>query len=194
MYNRVVSERYNQALHEAQAELQKLDERRTALLRLIECLKVLSGDDTYELTPPPGYVPMGLTDEIRKILEITTIYLEPVQIRDSLIQRGVQHTSPKNLLINVHTVLDRIEKELDKFEKDSKTAYRMKDVYRSGMRGMGTLVDPTIYPPAMPPPPSPSRVTFGEIPTPPKRGELPMEPPPAALRQSHVMPRKLKKE
>jgi hypothetical protein len=176
MYNLLVSDKYDQALHEAQAELQKLDERRAALLRLIESLRVVSGDEAYELTPPPGYVPMGLTDEIRKILEITKVYLEPVQIRDSLVQRGVQHSSPRNLLINVHTVLDRIEKELDKFEKDGKTTYRMKDVYRSGMRGMDS------YP----------AVSLGDIPTPPKRPVLPMEPP--LHRESHVMPRKLKKE
>ncbi len=117
---------YNQALHEAQAELARLEERRAVLLRLIQNLKELSPNELYELTPPPGYVPKGLTEEIRTIMALTTIHLDAMQIRDSLITRGFEYSTPKNLLINVHTVLGRIENELDKSERDGKAVYRAK--------------------------------------------------------------------
>lgn len=117
---------YDQALHAAQEELAQLEERRATLLRLIQNLKELSTRESYELTPPPGYVPKGLTEEIRTIMALTTVHLDPVQIRDSLVARGFEYSSPKNLLINVHTVLGRIENEMDVIERDKKKTYRAK--------------------------------------------------------------------
>src|SRR6476620_8404131 len=114
-----MTDKYTEALHQAQEELAYLEERRGILLRLIQGLRELSADDAYELTPPPGYVPKGLTEEIRTILTLTTVPLEPTQIRDSLITRNFPHTSPKNLLINVHTVLGRIEDVLDVTEDEN---------------------------------------------------------------------------
>jgi hypothetical protein len=119
-----MTDKYREALHHAQEELARLEERRTTLMRLIQSLKELSEDDAYELTPPPGYVPKGLTEEIRTILTLTTVPLEPTQIRDSLITRGFEYSSPKNLLINVHTVLGRIEDELDVTEDGGKKRYK----------------------------------------------------------------------
>lgn len=101
-------------------------------MRLIESLVALSGREHLELTPPPGYVPQGLTEEIRTILGLTTVHLTPTQIRDSLIERGFKGSgsSPKNLLINVHTVLSRLwdARELDIVERDGKPAYKKKRV------------------------------------------------------------------
>lgn len=121
-----MTDKYKEALHHAQEELARLEERRTTLMRLIQSLKELSEDDAYELTPPPGYVPKGLTEEIRTILTLTTVPLEPTQIRDSLITRGFEYSSPKNLLINVHTVLGRIEDELDVMEDGGKKRYKVR--------------------------------------------------------------------
>ena len=115
--------RYKDALHAAQDELAKLEERRAVLIRLIVSLKELSEDDRYELTPPPGYVPKGLTEEIRTILGLTTVPLDAVQIRDSMLVRGFSATSPKHLLISVHTVLGRIENELEISEREGKKTY-----------------------------------------------------------------------
>ncbi|HYM76187.1 MAG TPA: hypothetical protein VE377_09440 [Candidatus Dormibacteraeota bacterium] len=125
-----MGDKYQAALHEAQEELERLEQRRAALLRLIQNLKELSDDDAYELTPPPGYVPQGLTEEIRTILALTTVHLTPPEIRDSLVARGFKASSPKNLLINVHTVLSRLHdaRELDEAEKDGKTAFKKRSV------------------------------------------------------------------
>ncbi|SPF31624.1 hypothetical protein SBA1_100080 [Candidatus Sulfotelmatobacter kueseliae] len=117
---------FKAALHQAQGELETLEQRRSVLLRLIQNLKELSEDEAYELTPPPGYVPQGLTEEIRTILSITTVHLTPMEIRDSLITRGFKASSPKNLLINVHTVISRLHdaRELSVAQKDGKPAYK----------------------------------------------------------------------
>lgn len=117
---------YKEALEQAQTELRMLEERRANLLKLIVNLKALSQDELYELTPPPGYEPEGMTAEIRKVLNLTTAHLTATQIRDSLIQRGFSKANPKNLLIAVHTVLGRIEKELDVIERDGKSAFKSK--------------------------------------------------------------------
>jgi hypothetical protein len=119
----VGDDKYTDALHEAQAELARLDERRQALIRLISDLKALSQYDAYELTPPPGYEPKGLTEEIRAIMNLTTVPLDAMQIRDSMLHRGFESSNPKNLLISVHTVLKRIEAELHKGERDGKPTY-----------------------------------------------------------------------
>jgi len=120
----VLSDKYIDALLEAQEELAKLDERRTALVRLVENLKFLAQDEGHdELTPAPGYEPEGLTAEIRKILELTTVPLTAVQIRDSLISRGFRYSSTKNLLIGVHTVLGRISEELETSRREGKPTY-----------------------------------------------------------------------
>ncbi len=115
---------FKDALHQAQAELARLEERKAALIRLIENLKALSENDAYELEPPIGYVPKGLTEEIRTILGLTTVHLDAVKIRDSMLRRGFEKASPKNLLIAIHTVLGRIKNELDVIERDGKPAYR----------------------------------------------------------------------
>jgi hypothetical protein len=139
-----VTEKYRDALHEAQAELVRLDQRRSTLHRLIETLKILAEDDAYELVPPEGYEPKGLTDEIRTILSLTTQALDATQIRDALIKRGFKHSNAKNLLINVHTVLGRIKEELDEVEKDGKPAYRAKSASQSDVAGWNALLSGAI--------------------------------------------------
>jgi hypothetical protein len=122
-----MEDKYRDALHAAQNELKRIEERRTVLLRLIQSLKELSTDEAYELTPPPGYTPKGLTEEIRTIMALTTVHLSAIQIRDALVLRGFEYSSPRNLLINVHTVIGRIEDdELDVIDRDGTKAYKAK--------------------------------------------------------------------
>jgi hypothetical protein len=158
MFNILMSEdKYAEALHEAQAELAKLDERRQTLVRLISDLKALSGSDAYELTPPPGYVPKGLTEEIRTILNLTTVPLDPMQIRDSMLHRGFESSNPKNLLISVHTVLKRIEAELHKGERDGKPTYIAKvRTFDPAYHHMNPPVVSEAARSALPPPPGQS--------------------------------------
>jgi hypothetical protein len=123
-----MSDVFKDALHKAQAELAALEERRETLRKLIENLAKLSDDDRFELEPPPGYEPEGLTQEIRVILGLTATPMTPPEIRDALINRGYKkESSSKNLLISVHTVLTRIDDEVEKTTTtDGRTAYRGK--------------------------------------------------------------------
>jgi hypothetical protein len=133
---------YEEALQKAQEELAKIEERREILLKTIQNLKALSGDELWELSPPPGYEPEGMTAEIRKILNLTLTHLNATQIRDALIQRGFNPTSkPKNLLIAVHTVLSRIENELDVIERDGKPAYKAKPTNVGMFANLGMVTD-----------------------------------------------------
>jgi hypothetical protein len=142
-----MTDTYKQALHAAQEELFRLEERRVALMRLIESLSAVSEDERFELTPPPGYVPQGLTEEIRTILGLTTVHLTPTQIRDSLIERGFKASSPRNLLINVHTVLSRLwdARELDSVEREpGKPAYKKKG--QANSLAQLANIDPNLLP------------------------------------------------
>jgi hypothetical protein len=89
--------------------------------QILDGLDFVSGDILPELEP------IGFTDNIRKILADTSVPLIPTQIRDSLQARGVSGSSSKNLLINVHKVLERIEPELVRTTtSDGKIAYKHK--------------------------------------------------------------------
>jgi hypothetical protein len=121
-----MSEKFKEAMLAAQAELEQLEQRRAALLRVVESLRAASGDEQLEIAPPAGYEPKGLTEEIRTVLKLTTVHLDPVQIRDSLIRRGFTSMTPRNLLISVHTVISRLwdARELDVIQRDGKPAYK----------------------------------------------------------------------
>jgi hypothetical protein len=92
---------------------------------ILEGLEVVSSDI------PPSFEAAGFTDHIRKILTETPSPLLPTQIRDALQAHGITGSSPKNLLINVHKVLERIKPELDHFvTSERKSAYRHKSAPR----------------------------------------------------------------
>jgi hypothetical protein len=108
------------------------DEAEQNKRELIGLDQVLEGLDFVSGDAPPDFEPTGFTDNIRKILTETPLPLVPTQIRDSLQARGISGSSAKNLLINVHKVLERIEPELEtSATSDGKTAYRHKAAARS---------------------------------------------------------------
>jgi hypothetical protein len=73
------------------------------------------------------FEPVGFTDSIRKILSETQMPLTPPQIRYALEQKGITGSSSKNLLINVHKVIERIESELiPTLNSEGKPAYKRK--------------------------------------------------------------------
>jgi hypothetical protein len=106
-------------------ETKKLnDEAEQNKRELIGLDQILGGLDFVTSDVPPDE-PIGVTDNIRKILTETTVPLVPTQIRDSLQARGIEGSSAKNLLINVHKVLDRLGPELVlSTTPEGKAAYR----------------------------------------------------------------------
>ena len=92
---------------------------------LIGLDQILDGLDFVSSDEHMDSEPIGFTDSIRKLLTETPIPLAPTQIRDSLQARGIVGSTPKNLLINVHKVLERIEPELvSSTTTDGKTGYK----------------------------------------------------------------------
>ena len=94
------------------------------LEQIVEGFEFLSSDIPPELEKP------GFTEQIRRILQQTIAPLTAVEIRDELLAGGVEHSSAKNLLISVHTVLGRLESDLKKSEKGGKSAYAWKHTVR----------------------------------------------------------------
>jgi hypothetical protein len=103
------------------------DEAEQNKRELIGLDQILDGLDFVSSDIPPDFEPTGFTDSIRKILSETHVPLVPTQIRDALQSRGITGSSAKNLLINVHKVLERIADELEESTTpDGKTEYRRK--------------------------------------------------------------------
>ena len=91
---------------------------------ILDGLEFLSTDRPPELEAP------GFTEQVRRVLQQTSGPLTATEIRDCLLATGVKHTSLKNLLISVHTVLGRIKSDLRESEKAGKPAYKWKRRFR----------------------------------------------------------------
>ena len=107
-------------------EKKKLDSEVEKIKReLIGLDQILDGVEFMTSEVPPDLEPSGFTDKIRKILSETSVPLVPTQIRDALEASGTTGSSSRNLLISVHTVLERIKSELEgSTTSDGKTAYK----------------------------------------------------------------------
>ena len=134
------AQRRKQELHLRLAQIpeekKKLDDEIQAMKReLIGLDQVLEGLEVMTSGPVPTPEPAGFTDKIRKLLSETSVPLVPTQIRDELEKSGVTGASPKNLLISVHTVLERIDDELEKVARasDGKIAYKRKVRWGTGL-------------------------------------------------------------
>lgn len=105
-----------------QSEEDQIMRQLSGLDQITEGLDFMSGS-----TGLPDLEPVGFTDRIRKILSETKEPLLPTQIRELLVAQGQTASSAKNLLINVHTVLSRIESEIKKVKIAGKIAYISKN-------------------------------------------------------------------
>jgi hypothetical protein len=91
---------------------------------MLDGLEFLSTDRPPELEAP------GFTEQVRRVLQQTLEPLTAIEVRDSLLAAGVKHTSPRNLLISVHTVFGRIKSDLRESDKAGKPAYKWKRRFR----------------------------------------------------------------
>jgi hypothetical protein len=114
-------------------EKKRLDEEMERIKReLIGIEQILDGLGFMDSDMPLDFEPSGFTDSIRKILSDTPTPLVPTQIRDALEAKGITGSTSKNLLINVHKVLERISDELTAIKRtDRKTAYQRKTPWAS---------------------------------------------------------------
>ena len=128
---------YAQTLEEAKNRLQELaakrdaiDREMQALLRIIEGIQIITQPAepaTLELnTLAASNEPAGFTEAVRMIIGRSATPLVPTEIRDALETMGFEGSSPKHLLIHVHSVLRRLfeNEEIEQVPRDGKIAYR----------------------------------------------------------------------
>ena len=71
---------------------------------------------------------MGVQEAVLVILAHASVPMTPVEIRDTLISSGVEGSSPKNLLIAVHTAITRLGEQVEEIKgPDGKPTYKAKD-------------------------------------------------------------------
>jgi hypothetical protein len=111
-------------LQEVAAQRRLLDDEELRLKReTIGLDQILEGAEMANSETPPDLETPTLTKHIREILQKTTVPLLPTQIRDSCIAVGITGSSMKNLLISVHTVIDRLGPQLEERQVEGKKAY-----------------------------------------------------------------------
>jgi hypothetical protein len=132
-------------IRQLEEELTRIRKEMVGLEQIIEGLEFMSKDASSDLEG------LGFTDQIRSILTSSGYHMTATQVRDTLMGMGVTGSSPKTLLISVHTVLGRISDELDIITTtEGKPAYKRK--FRSltpltgSLRNLGRkLTPPSIY-------------------------------------------------
>ncbi len=156
---------YIKELADAQRKLFDLERQKGAIeqqihgwAQIIEGLQVLAAEAQPDNIPdlPPDLEPVGMTDAIRKAFQMYRVPLSPTDVRDALVGMGFTGSSPKNLLINVHTILRRLKEanppELEEVKRgDGEKAYRW-------VSQLERLIPPP--PVMMPPPPPPGQDLF----------------------------------
>jgi hypothetical protein len=79
-----------------------------------------------ELIPPD----IGLTDAVRKVLQVNNIFLTPVKVKTELKVVGYDIDRYKNILASIHTILKRLldAGEVESGSVNEVTAYKWKQV------------------------------------------------------------------
>jgi hypothetical protein len=122
-----MKERFLKRREEIALEKERLDRENGEIERqLIGLERVLEGLEFLSSDVPPEIEEPGFTEQIRRTLQRTRVPLTALEIRDTLLEEGIQYSSPKTLLISVHTVLGRLMSDLQESKKDGKPAYTWK--------------------------------------------------------------------
>jgi hypothetical protein len=120
------------------AEAEEIRRELAGIDQILNGLEVMQSEGLPE--------PPGMTEHIKRVLQLTTVPLSPVTLRDSLKAVGITGSSDKNLLISVHTVLGRLKPFLAEEQQDGRTVYKWKEPLTVGQRvtAMAQTKHPTI--------------------------------------------------
>ncbi|HLK08911.1 MAG TPA: hypothetical protein VKV30_13235 [Candidatus Angelobacter sp.] len=105
-------------------ELQQIQVEMIALDQILEGLSYMETGG-----PPPDFEELGFRGQIEKILQLhVPKYLLPTEIREKLGAAGITGSTPRNLLISIHTILSRLDKDklIETTEQNGRTAYKWK--------------------------------------------------------------------
>lgn len=120
-------------------ENQKLQQELIGLDTMMEGLNFMQPG-----APPPDFEELGFGEKVEVILKQTPVHLFPTQIRDELIAKGTKGSSPKNLLISIHNVLGRIEKNLDIKEVDGRHCYKWRTTFDALASIVNVMTNPAL--------------------------------------------------
>ncbi len=159
-------EAYSQALETAQRELaslrderQKIDRRIASLEQSVKGLAAVCEEQRVETEAPMGSLSdmvtgdiagLGLTNAIRKVLSSRKVALVPTEIRDALVESGMDLSKYSNAMVAIHNTLKRLydQRELAR-STDEPTRYLwLNDMYKfSQMAALATMaLQPTHVP------------------------------------------------
>ena len=127
---------YKHTLEDAKARFQDLAQQRDAIDREMQALmRIIEGAQIVTSPAEPISIsPLtadsdaeGFTKTVRLVLARSRAPLIPTEVRDALDMMGVEASSPKVLLIQVHNTLRRLfeREEIEQVPRDGKMAYRM---------------------------------------------------------------------
>jgi hypothetical protein len=117
---------FRKALLELQRERANLDMKIESVAMIVKGLEEIYGaeEDLKSLSDS------GLANACREVLKSYFTFMQPLEVRDRLIQRGFDLSRYSNPVAAIHTVLKRfVEKgEAEPQSKGAKTLYRFKPV------------------------------------------------------------------
>ena len=113
-----MNQHYKQALESARVEFHALldqraeiEQRITRLRNTIQGLEALVGEKDSSEEDAAVTEKMGLSDAIRKIVDVAKRPIKPTEIRDVLVTSGFDPGAYANLLTVVHNTLARLERQ-----------------------------------------------------------------------------------
>jgi hypothetical protein len=106
-------------LNRIEEELGTVEQMFIKLVRVRGAVEILVGGSELPASPAAS-----LTEHVRKLVRESAVPLLATQIRDSCEAAGIKASSRKNLLIQVHTILKRMESDVRKVKIDkNRVAY-----------------------------------------------------------------------
>jgi hypothetical protein len=106
---------HKKQLEEAKEKLLELEQQKLAIeqqmrgwIKIIEGFQTLMQEALLDDDNPPTREEVGLTERVRDFLRAANATVGALQIRDQLLAEGVDPSTSKNLLINIHTILRRL--------------------------------------------------------------------------------------
>lgn len=139
-------------LEEAKSKLLELEQQKLAIeqqmrgwIQIIEGLQTLTQDTLFDDDNTPSREEVGLTERVRDFLRDANTPVGATQIRDQLQAEGVDSSTARNLLVNIHTILRRLRQSGQVEEvplPDGTKLYKHITLLQRMMKG-GTVVEST---------------------------------------------------
>ena len=142
--------RVEQQLAKLQSERDRIDREIAGTSHMLEALKFLATEPDFNepasLDSEEAHADIetvGFSKKVREIMGRNREALTPVEIRDALQAEEIKATSPKHLLISVHTVIRRWREKEQVIEESTERgkAYRLPTAIEQFQKKMASAQD-----------------------------------------------------